>query len=95
MKQIMIQSSIAQNFMANGISDYCYNLRLNYKLTEKVFKKDEAQKLKIILKSKISKNYNRFRITTKSDGLSFKTSGSPIGPVNNETKSRAHKKASS
>ena len=81
--------------MANGISDYCYNLRLSYKWTEKVFKKDEAQKLKIILKSKIFKKYNRLRITTKNDGLSFKNSGRSIGSVNNETKSRAHKKTSS
>ena len=29
MRQVIIQSSIAQNFKANGINNFCYNLKRN------------------------------------------------------------------
>ena len=55
--------------------------RLSYKSTEKLFKKDEEQKSKRILKRNIFKSQKRLRITTKN-----------VINVINETKPQARKK---
>ena len=52
--------------------------RLSYKSTEKLFKKDKAQKPTLFLKTDILKFHNRLSITTKSDGLNFNITGSQL-----------------
>ena len=75
------------------VCDLCLQ-RLSYKSTEKLnfFEKTKIENPILLLKTDIPKSHNRLRITTKSNELSFKNLRRPIGPVNNETTSRAHKK---
>ena len=67
-KSVIIYSSLETG------CDLCLR-RLSNKSTEKLIKKDEAQKPKLFLKTDIFKSHNRLRTTTKSNGLSLNTSG--------------------
>ena len=72
--------------------------RLIYKSTEKIFKKDEAQKRTFIFENKYFQSHGRFRITAKSNGLSLNSSGSQVGVLimrlsHKPTRKQIHKEA--
>ena len=63
--------------------------RLRYKSTEKLLKKTKIKNPNLSLKTLFFKKHNRILISTKSDSYKFQHFWKRI---NNQTKSRAHKK---
>ena len=71
--------------------DLCLQ-RLSYNLTGKIFKKNKAQKPKIIFENRYFQKPQQTKDYNKKRRFTFQHPRKPIGPVFNKIKSRAHKK---